>query len=223
MHTRVWPVSFIWNAWNESIRVRVETYVPHFHVAVVLFPKTCDWKQNISLFVREVALFIPGSVSPAPVNIRGVRIWGRPGPGSPVPCLTRTRRARLWLADVGQCRPLIGPCYRPLPPLSQVSARSELTAQIQTTDWVEFLCRCICKVLQWRLGLELQWSKWQTAVIVVSRAERPAECADQSGNSAVFICLTDRQHGPSPSSDPVLDITGNITDSSRQQLLNCIY
>ena len=109
--------------------------------------------------------------------------------------------ARLWLADVGQCRPLIGPRDRPLPPLSQVSARSELTAQIQTTDWVEFLCRCICKVLQWRLGLELQWSKWQTAVIVVSRAERPAECADQSGDSAVFICLTDRQHGPSPSSD----------------------
>ena len=42
--------------------------------------------------------------------------------------------ARLWLADVGQCRPLIGPCDRPLPPLCQVSARSELTTQIQSSE-----------------------------------------------------------------------------------------
>ena len=161
-------------------------------------PYTCDWKNRTLQYLWEVALFLPGSprVSPALVNIRGVRIWGRPGPGTTVPCLSPGQASS---PLIGWCGLILASdwsaCHSP------VSARSELTAQIQTTDWVEFLCRCICKVLQWRLGLELQWSKWQTAVIVVSRAERPAESADQSGTSAVFICLTDRQHGPSPSSD----------------------
>ena len=174
MHTRVWPVSFIWNAWNESIRMRVETYVPHFHVAVVLFPKTCDWKQNISLFVREVALFIPCSVSPAPVNIRGVRIWGRPGPGSPVPCLTRTRRARLWLADAAQLGLWLVSVARPHRPwvssLGPVRARGT-----NPDDWLS------------RVSLQMHLQSAAVKTGTGAAVEQVADCSD-SGERSWAAC-----------------------------------